>query len=472
MMNSISVTRSCLAVLTLAMALFIPGLAHADPPIANAGSFIIANEGDTVTLDGSLSFDPDGDPITYLWTQIAGPAAVSLTGTDTAVATAVLPQVGVGGATLTFQLTVTNIFGESSSATVNVVDNNVNLAPVASIQAPSTVVEGASVTLDGSGSYDPNGDAISYSWTQTSGPGVSLDLSNPARPTFVAPTSSTAYSLGFQLIVSDGSLDSQPASATIAVSLVNQPPVANAGSNQTVVYGDQVTLNGSGRSDPDGDALTYNWTQVSGTPVTLNLADPVHPTFVAPSVTGELQFNLVVSDGQASSTPSTVAIFDYPPESVPNCANARANRQQLWPPNHAMARIKIRGMEVNMSTNDMNADSDDNADDANESADNVQIRVNGVTQDEPTLGTGIGDIGPDAVISSTRNDSSQRVQDMVLLRKERSESGDGRIYQINFTATNRISNISCTGSVTVCVPTKKGKNGECVNSGQNYNSTK
>jgi hypothetical protein len=348
----------------------------------------------------------------------------------------------------------------------------VNLAPVANIQAPSTVVEGASVTLDGSGSYDPNGDAISYSWTQTSGPGVSLDISNPAKPTFVAPSSSSAYSLSFQLIVNDGQLDSQAASATISVSLVNQIPTANAGSNQTVVYGDQVTLNGSASSDPDGDSLTYNWTQVSGTPVVLNLADPVHPTFVAPSVTGELQFNLVVSDGQASSTPSSVAVFDYPPESVPNCTNAHANRLQLWPPNHAMARVKIRGMEVTTSTNDTDADSDDNADDANENADNVQIRVNGVTQDEPTLGTGIGDIGPDAVISSSRNDGSQRVQDLVLLRKERSESGDGRVYQINFTATNRISNISCTGSVNVCVPTRKGKDGRCGNSGQNYDSTK
>jgi hypothetical protein len=65
MMNPINVTRSYLAALSLAMALLIPGLAHADAPIVSAGSSIVANEGDTVTLDGSATFDPDEEAVLF-----------------------------------------------------------------------------------------------------------------------------------------------------------------------------------------------------------------------------------------------------------------------------------------------------------------------------------------------------------------------------------------------------------------------
>jgi hypothetical protein len=91
----------------------------------------------------------------------------------------------------------------------------------------------------------------------------------------------------------------------------NQPPVAKAGLDQSVNEGDFVTLDGSGSSDPNGDSLQWIWSQVAGATVTLNLSDPVHPTFMAPSVPvagSTLSFQLVVSDGQLSSTPTTVNI--------------------------------------------------------------------------------------------------------------------------------------------------------------------
>ncbi|HVK65966.1 MAG TPA: M36 family metallopeptidase, partial [Polyangium sp.] len=81
----------------------------------------------------------------------------------------------------------------------------------------------------------------------------------------------------------------------------NQPPIADAGPDQTVTSGDNVALDGSGSSDPDNDALAYAWTQQVGGSVGLNDADTAAPHFIAPTVLMDtlLTFQLAVTDGQA-----------------------------------------------------------------------------------------------------------------------------------------------------------------------------
>ncbi len=81
--------------------------------------------------------------------------------------------------------------------------------------------------------------------------------------------------------------------------------MANAGTDQTVLEGAVVTLNGTGSSDPDGDALSYQWTQVSGLSVQLTNPTAATASFTAPTGLTQdavLGFQLQVSDGQASST--------------------------------------------------------------------------------------------------------------------------------------------------------------------------
>lgn len=93
------------------------------------------------------------------------------------------------------------------------------------------------------------------------------------------------------------------------VSGVNQPPTANAGPDQTVFLKTLVTLNGSASSDPDNgpSPLNFRWTQSAGPSVALTGDTTATPSFT-PAAVGRYGFDLVVNDGQDSSSPDSVAI--------------------------------------------------------------------------------------------------------------------------------------------------------------------
>mgnify|MGYP001828174763 FL=1 len=95
----------------------------------------------------------------------------------------------------------------------------------------------------------------------------------------------------------------------------NEPPQAGAGPDQAVVEGETVTLNGSNSSDPDGDTISYQWTQIGGIPATLSDLTAAKPTFVTPIVISGrmiLTFELVVEDDEdlQDSDQVTVTVND------------------------------------------------------------------------------------------------------------------------------------------------------------------
>ncbi len=201
-------------------------------------------------------------------------------------------------------------FDFNAPVLTNVVASRIGRPPVADAGPDRTVVRGAAVELDGSGSSDPEMDPLSYAWRQVDGPSVSLSDAHAAKPTFTAPAADAE--LTFELVVNDGDLDSAPDTVAIHVILaVNRPPQANAGPDQTVLEGSLVTLDGSSSTDPDLDFMTFQWEQVSGPAVNLSSATAVRPTFTAPEVgpAGDsLELKLTVTDPSQASTSDLVTI--------------------------------------------------------------------------------------------------------------------------------------------------------------------
>ena len=102
----------------------------------------------------------------------------------------------------------------------------------------------------------------------------------------------------------DGPAENPLAARRVTGTAANQAPVAEAGDAQSVIADAVVTLDGSA-TDPDGDALTYSWTQTSGTNVTLNDAAIAGPTFTAPATAAVLVFELTVTDDSGDSATNT-----------------------------------------------------------------------------------------------------------------------------------------------------------------------
>ncbi|MCL6642295.1 MAG: FG-GAP-like repeat-containing protein [Candidatus Bipolaricaulota bacterium] len=95
----------------------------------------------------------------------------------------------------------------------------------------------------------------------------------------------------------------------------NQPPIANAGPDQTVTVGTLVTLNGGQSRDPDDDPITFQWRFVStpeGSAAELTDADTARPTFT-PDVAGEYIIELVVTDPDGATGSDTVKVTAQPP---------------------------------------------------------------------------------------------------------------------------------------------------------------
>ncbi|UPK67093.1 PKD domain-containing protein [Chitinophaga filiformis] len=236
-------------------------------PVANAGAnTTITLPVNSVALDGSASKDADGKITKYAWKKLSGPVA----GTLSAATLAKTTVTGLVAGTYVFSLTVTDDDNATATANVTVTVNPVaqpNKAPVADAGGMQSITLPVNtVTLDGSGSKDPDGKIVKYAWKKISGPAAGGIVTNASN----ARTTVTGFVGGtytFSLTVTDD--DKATSTANVVVRVNNQPPdiapVANAGPDQTITLpNNAVELDGSGSKDADGRIMKYAWRKLSG----------------------------------------------------------------------------------------------------------------------------------------------------------------------------------------------------------------
>ena len=281
---------------------------------AKAGPDQTVDEGDTVILDGSESKLKGGNDI-YQWQQVKKGPRVVLQKADEAIASFTAPQISKD-VTLTFKLTVRSTSGKKDKDTdetkVHVLDIESNDPPTADAGPDQTVLEKSTVRLDGSNSSDPDDGIEFYRWKQKAGPSVSLSDPTDDQPTFTSPSvvDSKSKSLKFELTVTDFGGLKDTDTAVVNVTGENDPPMADAGSDQNVDEETTVTLDGSNSSDPDDGIEFHRWKQIAGTSVSLSDPEAVQPTLLVPRVGpdgGSFTFELTVTDyGSLQSTDTAI----------------------------------------------------------------------------------------------------------------------------------------------------------------------
>jgi chitodextrinase len=169
-----------------------------------------------------------------------------------------------------------------------------NRAPVAAIgYSPDFPNKRKPISFWGTNSTDPDGDEIvDYLWDFGDG--------TTAAGPVVSHTYAQAGNYTVTLVVSDGRLNSVPASVVVAV--FEQAPVANAGGPYSGAKNAAIRFDGTASSDADGDPLTYFWDFGDGT--IGSGPSPAH----AYARSGIYTATLVVSDGAASSTPARATV--------------------------------------------------------------------------------------------------------------------------------------------------------------------
>ncbi len=283
-----------------------------DPPVAIAGADQTVSPGAEVTLDGSSSFAINGEIKSWTWTQTAG-TSVTLTGADTPQA---IFQAPTSTGDLAFALVVTDECDLMSLEDQVMVHVRV-LEPVAVIEAPASVDETAIIELDGSGSHDPNDmEIVSWQWSAVWPEGeIDLDDTDQSTAKLTAPSiAGQVEPIVVTLMVTNevGATDS--ASVEIAINdVINNPPVADAGPDQTVAELAGVTLDAGSSFDPNNDPLSFTWQQDmsdGGPEVTLAGSETATPSFQAPRVaeTIELTFDLTVDDGRGLTDTDSVVV--------------------------------------------------------------------------------------------------------------------------------------------------------------------
>jgi len=299
------------------------------PPVANAGSDqTISLPVNTITLDANASTAPAGNIVSYEWAKISGPAEGNIT--DAGAATTEVT--GLAEGVYVFEVTITDNNGAIAKSTVTINVNAAPLPPVANAGSDQTItLPQNSIALDGTASSAPAGNIADYLWTKISGPSDGSITSADNAATDVTGLVEGIYK--FQLKVTDNNGATSTASITVTVKPAPLPPVANAGSAQTITLpSNMVTLDGSKSAAPSGTIKSYHWTKISGPASGAVASADAAITEVNGLAEGEYKFELKVTDNIGAISTATVTVT-VKPAPLPPVANAGSSQTIQLPVN-------------------------------------------------------------------------------------------------------------------------------------------
>lgn len=290
-----------------------------------APSLSSTSDDQSVTLGAMVQVTAEGtvcgtSEATYVWAVESVPMESGIdTGdldlTDPASPTFVPDKVG------TYVLSVHVVDADSARSPAEYVVIEVgsgNSAPMADCGANRTAQEGERVTLDGTGSRDPEGARLEYAWTLASAPGCSAlragsddVFEHTTTNASVVPDCAGVFVMG--LAVSDGEQWSAVDYCSVTVAADNRAPIADAGTTSTLspCTAQTYQLNGYGSYDPEGQPIQYRWTLLSAPAGSAasdaNFDDAALPNPVFTwDVIGAYTFQLQVNDGVQDSVPDVV----------------------------------------------------------------------------------------------------------------------------------------------------------------------
>ena len=257
--------------------------------------------GEETTLDGSQSFDPDGQIVRYEW-DTDGDGAVEKTG---ATVTPAYDQPGE----YTAVLTVTDDDGAAATDSVTLTVEGADEPPTAALDVqPAAPTAGEQVTFDAAGSDDPDGTIVEYAWDYTGDGAVDEQTTDPTTThTYEA---AGEYTPTVTVTDDDGLTDG--ATTTVAVGADDAAPTAAFDFQPTdPSAGQQVTFD-AGASSDDGAIVEYAWDFTGTGQVDERTTEPIAQyTYQEP---GEYVVGLTVTDdaGATATTAQPVTVADNP----------------------------------------------------------------------------------------------------------------------------------------------------------------
>ena len=274
-------------------------------PVAKAGEPKSAPVGSTVTLDGSASTDVDGDPLSFDWALADKPtrSSATLTWADTATPSLILDQPGH----YLVRLIVNDGQADSEAATVAI--DTANSVPVADAGPNLAGQVGEALSLDGRGSHDADGDALSFAWSLLRRPVTSQAQLLDPDSALCRLIPDVAGDYVAQLIVRDGSASSDPDTALVTVTV---PPNRNPAVTSVPITSGRVDAFYSydlDATDADGDTLTYSL--VTG-PESLHVDAVTGVVNWIPDSPGQFEVTFRVLDGHGGEATQTFSIEVLP----------------------------------------------------------------------------------------------------------------------------------------------------------------